>query len=96
MAPDYVPGGQAWFVVLVSVCSAVPKGNATGDRREASIARSIDSTLADPKIKARLAGRRTRGAVPRRHPGDAQMVAHVASETEKWGKAVRFSGATVD
>ena len=46
----------------------------------------------DAKIKARLA---ELGAVPF-VATPAQMVAHVAAETEKWGRAVRFSGAKVD
>ena len=52
----------------------------------------INSALADPKIKARFADL---GAVPFvATPG--QMVTFVAAETEKWGKAVKFSGAAVD
>jgi len=48
--------------------------------------------LSDPKIKARLADL---GAVPF-VATPAQMRDFVAAETERWGKAVTFSGATVD
>ena len=46
----------------------------------------------DPKLKARFA---ELGAVPF-VATPPEMVAFVAAETEKWGKAVKFSGATVD
>ena len=52
----------------------------------------INAALANSKIKSRFA---ELGATPF-VATPAQMVTHVASETEKWGKAVKFSGATVD
>jgi tripartite-type tricarboxylate transporter receptor subunit TctC len=54
--------------------------------------REINAGLADPKIKARLADLGGTGfmATP------AEMTAFVAAETERWGKAVKFSGATVE
>ncbi len=83
---ETVPGYEvtAWFG------AGVPRGTpqAVVDR----LNREINAALADPKIKARFADL---GAVPF-VATPAQMVTFVADETEKWGKAVRFSGATVD
>jgi tripartite-type tricarboxylate transporter receptor subunit TctC len=81
-----VPGYEvtAWFGV------GVPKG--TPPAIVEKLNREVNAALADPKIKARFA---ELGAVPFvATPG--QMVTFVAAETEKWGKAVKFSGATVD
>ena len=83
---DTVPGFEvtAWFGV------GVPKGTPT--EIVDKLNREVNAALADPKIRARFA---ELGAVP--FPATpAQMVSHVATETEKWGKAVTFSGATVD
>jgi tripartite-type tricarboxylate transporter receptor subunit TctC len=81
-----VPGYEvtAWFGV------GVPKGTPTAIVEKLN--REVNAALADPRIKARFA---ELGAVPF-VATPAQMVQHVASETEKWGKAVKFSGATVD
>jgi tripartite-type tricarboxylate transporter receptor subunit TctC len=81
-----VPGFEvsAWFGV------GVPKG--TPAALVERLNREINAGLADPKIKARLADL---GATPM-VVTPAQLTAHVAAETEKWGKAVRFSGAKVD
>jgi len=81
-----VPGFEvsAWFGV------GVPKG--TPAALVERLNREINTGLADPKIKARLADL---GATPM-VVTPAQLTAHVAAETEKWGKAVRFSGAKVD
>jgi tripartite-type tricarboxylate transporter receptor subunit TctC len=83
---ETVPGFEftAWFG------AGVPKG--TPPAIVERLNREINAALADPKIKARFA---ELGAVPF-VATPSQMVAHVASETEKWGKAVKFSGATVD
>jgi tripartite-type tricarboxylate transporter receptor subunit TctC len=83
---DTVPGFEvtAWFGV------GVPKG--TPPAIVEKLNREVNAALADPRIKARFA---ELGAVPF-VATPAQMVAHVASETEKWGRAVKFSGATVD
>jgi tripartite-type tricarboxylate transporter receptor subunit TctC len=83
---DTVPGFEvtAWFGV------GVPKG--TPPAIVEKLNREINGALADARIKARFA---ELGAVPFSATPD-QMVAHVASETEKWGRAVKFSGATVD
>ena len=54
--------------------------------------REINAGLNDPETKARLADL---GAAPF-IATPAQMNAYVAAETERWGKAVKFSGATVD
>ena len=48
--------------------------------------------LADPTIKARLADL---GGTPFIATQE-EMIAYVAAETERWGKAVKFSGATVE
>ena len=81
-----VPGYEvtAWFGV------GVPKG--TPQAIIDKLNREVNAALADPKIKARFA---ELGAVPF-VASPAQMVTHVARETEKWGRAVKFSGATVD
>ena len=83
---ETVPGFEvtAWFGV------GVPKG--TPPAVIEKLNREINAALNDPKIRARLA---ELGAVPF-VATPAQMVAHVAAETEKWGKAVQFSGARVD
>ena len=83
---ETVPGFEftAWFG------AGVPKG--TPPAIVEKLNREINAALADPKIKARFV---ELGAVPF-VATPAQMVTHVASETEKWGKAVKFSGATVD
>ena len=54
--------------------------------------REINAGLADPKLRARFAelGATTMIATP------AEFGAYVAAETEKWGKAVQFSGAKVE
>jgi len=83
---DTVPGYEvtAWFGI------GVPRGTPAAIVEKLS--REVNAALDDPKIKARFADL---GAVPFvATPG--QMVSHVAAETEKWGKAVQFSGATVD
>ena len=54
--------------------------------------REINAGLADPTMIKRLA---ELGAVPD-IATPAQYSAFVAAETEKWAKAVRFSGAKVD
>jgi tripartite-type tricarboxylate transporter receptor subunit TctC len=83
---DTVPGYEvtAWFGV------GAPKG--TPPEIVMKLNREVNTALADPKIKARFA---ELGAVPF-VASPAEMVKHVAAETEKWGKAVTFSGATVD
>jgi tripartite-type tricarboxylate transporter receptor subunit TctC len=83
---ETVPGFEftAWFGV------GVPKG--TPNAIVEKLNREVNAALADPKITARFA---ELGALPF-VATPAQMVTHVASETEKWGKAVKFSGATVD
>ena len=81
-----VPGFEvtAWFGV------GVPKE--TPPPVIEKLNREINAALNDPRIKARLA---ELGAVPF-VATPAQMVAHVAAETDKWGKAVQFAGAKVD
>jgi tripartite-type tricarboxylate transporter receptor subunit TctC len=81
-----VPGFEvtAWFGV------GVPK--ATPPAIVEKLNREINAGLNDPRIKARFA---ELGAVPF-VATPAEMVAHVAAETEKWGRAVKFSGAKVD
>jgi len=83
---ETVPGYEvtAWFG------AGLPKG--TPPAIVDKLNREVNAALADPKIMARFA---ELGAVPF-VATPAQMVTFVADETEKWGKAVKFSGATVD
>jgi tripartite-type tricarboxylate transporter receptor subunit TctC len=81
-----VPGYEvtAWFGV------GVPK--ATPAAIVDTLNRQINAGLNDPRIKARFADL---GAAPF-VASPSEMVAHVAAETERWKKAVQFSGAKVD
>ena len=83
-------GDRAWFRVYGLVRRRRAQWNAATIVEKLN--REINAALADPKIKARFA---ELGALPF-VATPAQMTTHVASETEKWGKAVKFSGATVD
>ena len=81
-----VPGYEvtAWFGV------GVPK--ATPAAIIETLNREINAGLNDSRIKARFA---ELGAAPF-IASPSEMVAHVAAETERWKKAVQFSGAKVD
>jgi tripartite-type tricarboxylate transporter receptor subunit TctC len=81
-----VPGyeASAWFGI------GVPKGTpaAVVDK----LNRTVNAALADPKVKGRLADL---GGIPM--TGSAADFGKVmADETEKWAKAVKFSGVSID
>jgi tripartite-type tricarboxylate transporter receptor subunit TctC len=64
----------------------VPKG--TPQEIIARLNREINAGLADPIIKARLA---EVGTIPLIFTA-AEFGAHIAAESEKWGKVVKFAG----
>jgi tripartite-type tricarboxylate transporter receptor subunit TctC len=75
---------SAWFGI------GAPKGT-PADIVE-KLNRTVNAALADPKTKARLA---ELGGIPM--PGSpADFGKVMASETEKWAKAVKFSGASIE
>jgi tripartite-type tricarboxylate transporter receptor subunit TctC len=83
---DTVPGyeASAWFGM------GAPKG--TPANIVEKINKSINEALADPKMKVRLADL---GGIPMGGtPADFGKV--MASETAKWEKAVKFSGASIE
>jgi tripartite-type tricarboxylate transporter receptor subunit TctC len=83
---DTVPGyeASAWFGI------GAPKRTPVAIVEK--INKSVNEALADPKMKARLAqlGGVPMGGTP------AEFGQVMASETEKWQKAVRFSGASIE
>jgi tripartite-type tricarboxylate transporter receptor subunit TctC len=83
---ETVPGYETgtWWGV------GVPKG--TPAEIVEKLNREINASLADPKIKARFA---ELGSAPFIVTPQA-FATFLAAETEKWGKAVKFSGASVD
>ena len=83
---ETVPGYETgtWWGV------GVPKGT-PADIIE-KLNREINASLADPKIKARFA---ELGSAPFIVTPQA-FGTFLAAETEKWGKEVKFSGASVD
>jgi tripartite-type tricarboxylate transporter receptor subunit TctC len=83
---ETVPGYETgtWWGV------GVPKG--TPVEIVDKLNREINAVLAEPKIKARFG---ELGAAPF-IVTPAAFAAFLAAETEKWGKAVKFSGASVD
>jgi tripartite-type tricarboxylate transporter receptor subunit TctC len=83
---DTVPGyeASAWFGM------GAPKG--TPANIVEKINKSVNQALADPKMKMRLA---ELGGIPMAGtPADFGKV--MASETAKWEKAVKFSGASIE
>jgi tripartite-type tricarboxylate transporter receptor subunit TctC len=83
---DTVPGyeASAWFGM------GAPKGTPAAIVEK--INKSVNDALADPKMKLRLA---ELGGIPMGGaPADFGKV--MASETAKWEKAVRFSGASIE
>ena len=83
---DTVPGfeASAWFGI------GAPKG--TPAEIVEKINKSVNAALADPKMKMRLADL---GGIPMGGtPADFGRV--MASETAKWEKAVKFSGASIE
>ncbi len=83
---ETLPGyeANAWFGFVV------PKG--TPPDIVAKLNREINAALADPKIKARLAELGTTPIVAT----PAEFGAFIAAEIERWAKAVKSSGASVD
>ncbi len=83
---DTVPGfeASAWFGI------GAPKGTPANIIEK--INKTVNEALADPKMKTRLA---ELGGIPMGGtPADFGKV--MASETAKWEKAVKFSGASID
>ena len=83
---DTVPGyeASAWFGI------GAPKGTPANFIEK--INKSVNDALADPKMKMRLA---ELGGIPMGGtPADFGKV--MASETAKWEKAVKFSGASIE
>ena len=83
---EFVPGYEAsrWYGI------GAPKN--TPAEIVDKLNREINAALADPKLKARLAD--VGGDVLALSPGDFGKL--IADETEKWAKAVKFSGAKAD
>jgi tripartite-type tricarboxylate transporter receptor subunit TctC len=75
---------SAWFGI------GAPKGTpaAVIDK----LNRTVNAGLADPKFKARLA---ELGGIPMTGT-PAEFGKEMAEETEKWAKAVKFSGASIE
>ena len=83
---ETLPGYQAnaWFGFVA------PKG--TPADIVATLNREINAALAEPKIKSRLAELGTTPIVMI----PAEFGAFIATEIERWAKAVKSSGASVD
>jgi tripartite-type tricarboxylate transporter receptor subunit TctC len=83
---DFVPGYESsnWFGI------GAPKGTPAAIIEKLN--RSINTILADPKMKARLA--EMGNAVLAGSPSDFGKF--IADETERWAKVVKFSGAKPD
>src|SRR5262245_9612055 len=83
---DFVPGYEAsqWYGI------GVPK-NTRADNID-KLNKEINAALAAPKLKARLAD--LGGTVLLGSPADFGK--HIAEETEKWGKVVKFTGMKAD
>jgi tripartite-type tricarboxylate transporter receptor subunit TctC len=75
---------SAWFGI------GAPKGT-PADIIE-KLNRTVNAALADPRMKARLADL---GGIPMTGT-PAEFGKIMAAETEKWAKAVKFSGASID
>src|SRR5262249_54775497 len=78
---DFLPGFEAsqWYGI------AAPRN--TPAEITAKLNQEINAALADPKMKARLAD--TGGAMLPGSPADFGK--HIADETEKWGKVIKFA-----
>jgi tripartite-type tricarboxylate transporter receptor subunit TctC len=83
---EFVPGfeASAWFGV------GAPR-NTPAEIVE-KLNKEINAILADPRMKARLAG--LGGTVLSGSPGDFGQL--IADETEKWGKVVKTAGVKVE
>ena len=80
---EFVPGYEATMFYGIGAPKNTPAAIVDTLNRE------INAALADPKMKARLA--EVDGAVLAGSPADFGKL--IASETDKWAKVVRFSGA---
>jgi tripartite-type tricarboxylate transporter receptor subunit TctC len=80
---EFLPGYEASFWVGVSAPGGVPP------EIVGTLNRQINTALADPQLKARLAD--LGGTVLTGTPGDFGKL--IADEIEKWAKVVKFSGA---
>ena len=83
---EFVPGYEASSVYGLGAPKKTPTEIVDKLNRE------INAALADPKLKAQLAD--VGGDVLALSPGDFGKL--IADETEKWAKAVKFSGAKAD
>jgi tripartite-type tricarboxylate transporter receptor subunit TctC len=79
---DFVPGYEASAFFGIGAPKGIPA--AIVDKRN----KDINASLADPKLKARLAD--LGGMVLTGSPGDFGKI--IAADTEKWAKVIKFAG----
>jgi tripartite-type tricarboxylate transporter receptor subunit TctC len=90
--PDVPSVGETVHDYEASAWFGIGTRNGTPAAAVDKLNRTVNAALADPKVKARLA---ELGGIPMPGP-PAEFSKLLADETEKWAKAVKFAGVSIE